>query len=119
MVVLVVVVKTVADMEKKKGGKGSKKRRNSSSTSDMERRLCTKSFCGWTCDYSNDHWHYIQLELKYVFGIMKFQDMIFVRKLFDQSLKKIGCLTMLPAIQTNGLQYESDSGFNYSDSIGT
>lgn len=44
MVVLVVEVKTVADMEKKKDGKGSKKRWNGSSTSDMEQRICTKSF---------------------------------------------------------------------------
>lgn len=36
VVVLVVEVKTIADMENKKDGKGSKKRWNGSSTSDME-----------------------------------------------------------------------------------
>ncbi|CAF1761204.1 unnamed protein product [Brassica napus] len=72
------MVKTVADMVKKKDVKGSKRRRNDSSTSDMERRLCIKYFANGPCDYSpnrayaNYHRHYIQLELKRVFGIMKF-----------------------------------------------
>lgn len=72
------MVKTVADMVKKKDVKGSKRRRNDSSTSDMERRLCIKYFANGPCDYANYHRHYIQLELKRVFGIMKFQDLFFL-----------------------------------------